>query len=213
MAPINNAPAQLQLPLPLPAPAQPPVQFGAPLPVAEEGEEDGAPAPLGAAPVAAVAAAPAAGAAAPPMLYSMASAPLLGMLGAPRGPAARSPAARREAAHAANAHLRQAVCASLAHVDDLKLRFNCCGTGVEKVLLALGPMMRSQVAGLQWSYAKLGGPLYLKLLGSCTNLRWVAIRAVFSLLLLGRLHPPNCQQTTNLSSLIHAITINQWTYI
>jgi hypothetical protein len=112
-----------------------------------------------------------------PQLYSMASAPLLGRIGAPRGSAARSPAARREAAHAANAHLRAAVGAALAHVEDLKLRFACCGTGVEKVLLALGPQMRARVAGLQWSYAKLGGPLYVKLLGSCTNLRWAAAAA------------------------------------
>ena len=109
----------------------------------------------------------------PPPLASMASAPLLGLVDAPRGPAAsRSPAAaRREAAHAANAQLRAAVAAALAHVPDVHLRFSGCGTGVERVLLALGPQMRAKAAGLEWSHAKLGGPLHLKLLASCANLR------------------------------------------
>jgi hypothetical protein len=80
-------------------------------------------------------------------------------------------AARREAAAAAAAQLRDDVCSVLTRVDDLRLRFNCCGTGVEKVLLALGPTVRGQLSALQWTYAKLGGPLCLKLLASCTNLR------------------------------------------
>jgi hypothetical protein len=184
----NDAPAGVPPPVNAPAPPPaapllppPPQVVGLPALAAPGGaaggggNEDGAGdalAPLGLGPPAGAAARATGGGAAPARaLYSMASAPLLGAVGAPRGAAARSPAARREAAHAANAHLRAAVGAALAHVDDLKLRFACCGTSIEKVLLALGPQMRARVAGLQWSYAKLGGPLYVKLLASCVNLR------------------------------------------
>jgi len=114
-----------------------------------------------------------------PQLMTMASAPLIGAAATRRaahGPRGRGGlAAQREAAATANAELRNAVAIALSHVDDLRLRFNCCGTSVEKALLALGPQLRGQLAGLQWSYAKLGGPLCLKLLASCVNLRFLEI--------------------------------------
>jgi hypothetical protein len=110
-------------------------------------------------------------------LRSMASAPVMGASLRPRCAAAGAGAA-------AGAHLDRlagapddapqlggAAWAALAHVADLRLRFNCCGTSVERTLLALGPRLRARLAGLTWSYGKLGGPGYLRLLSSCTSLR------------------------------------------
>jgi hypothetical protein len=116
------------------------------------------------------------GAAPRPQLVSMASAPVLGAAAPQSHQRARALSAAREAAANANAHIRGAVAAALAHITDVKLRFNCCGTGVEKSLLALGPQLRAQLRGLEWSYGKLGGPLCLKLLGSCVNLRSLKIQ-------------------------------------
>ncbi|KIZ07040.1 hypothetical protein MNEG_0911 [Monoraphidium neglectum] len=114
-------------------------------------------------------------------LRSMASAPVMGASLRPRCAAAGAGAA-------AGAHLDRlagapddapqlggAAWAALAHVADLRLRFNCCGTSVERTLLALGPRLRARLAGLTWSYGKLGGPGYLRLLSSCTSLRSLKI--------------------------------------
>uniref|UniRef100_A0A383WIA2 F-box domain-containing protein n=1 Tax=Tetradesmus obliquus TaxID=3088 RepID=A0A383WIA2_TETOB len=79
------------------------------------------------------------------------------------------------AGHTQGEQMRAVLAAKSNELQEFKLQFNCCGTGVEKALVSLGEVRR-KLTGLQWSYAKLFGPSSVNLLASCTNLRSLKLR-------------------------------------
>lgn len=58
------------------------------------------------------------------------------------------------------------------HLSLLLMYASC---GVAQVLLSFGSL-RPKLTGLQWSYAKLGGPSFMNLMAQCTNLRSLSLR-------------------------------------